>query len=76
MTYAPDGREQSRMFVETNISLIEQGIDEIQAAKDRFTGRKLDLDPAPTIQRLVVADGTHDSEYRGPGDAELEYGSC
>lgn len=64
------------MFVETNVSLVEQGIDEVRDAKDRFTGRMTDIDPVPTFQRLVVAGGTRDSEYRGVVDAELERGSC
>lgn len=73
MPYTLSRAEIEAVFVEMNLPLIERGMDEIQAAKDRLVGiGQPPSDSGQVILRMIVSNGTGKSTSAKQKNAELE----
>lgn len=73
MSYTLSRAEIEAVFVEMNLPLIERGMDEIQAAKDRLVG--IGQPPSgggQVIQRMIVSNGTGKPTNANQKNAQLE----
>ena len=73
MSYRPNRAEIEAVFVEMNLPLIERGMDEIQAAKDRLVGIGQPIsNGGQIVQRMIVSNGTGKFTSASQKNAELE----
>ena len=73
MSYTLSRAEIEAVFVEMNLPLIERGMDEIQAAKDRLVGiGQPSSGGGQIVQRMVVSNGTGKTTSTTQKHAELE----
>jgi hypothetical protein len=73
MSYTLSRAEIEAVFVEMNLPLIERGMDEIQAAKDRLVGiGQPSSGGSQVVQRMVVSNGTGKTTNTNQKHAKLE----